>query len=365
MRIRLLAAILFLYPFISVSQGVNNDISARSVLVLDAEPAVSNTAYNTVEWACLNKKLTEKCLVYHNDQWFTFKVEEHGDYFINIASQSCRDKMGVQLIIIEGNPCEINTYHVLECIRRIQQGITYVALKDLKAGASYLVNVDGFEGDFCEFKIQLSSTPWKPVTPKSIEDAEAAAKRKNKVIELSWDLKDEVKKTLSGFNVYKEREGSHQKVLVREMGVGLNAFGANASKYTMTDTLPAPGVYKFEIFGLVADSTPLVAKYDVTWDGVNVRYRPPLPPKTIAVFPLAAQSGAPIELVMYNQENADRLWKRTLVYDPAKHATMQIELEPWLKEGLKKFLVVVIDEAQREPLELYFTTDRNGNVVRE
>jgi hypothetical protein len=362
---RCLVTIMFLLgPFTLTCQVLNNDIRERSKLILGAEPVVSNTDNNTVEWACLNKKLTEKCLVYHNDQWFTFEVEKSGDYFINIAAQKCRDGMGVQLIIIEGNPCEVSTYRIMDCIRRIDQREVYVGLS-LKANASYLVNVDGFMGDFCEFKIQLSSTPWK--LPPSNDGAEATTKRKTKPIEVSWELRDGVEKTVKGFNIYREREGSQKKELIREMGAALNALGANATRYTMSDTLPAPGSYKFEIFGVEADSSTqlLVAKYEIIWDGVTVRSWPPPPPKTIATFPVAGQPGAIIDLLLYNQENSDRLWKRTLVYDPAKHDTMQIDLAPWLKEGLKRFLVVIIDEAQREPTELYFMTDANGNVVQE
>jgi hypothetical protein len=191
-------------------------------------------------------------------------------------------------------------------------------------------------------------------------------KKKNKAIELSWELKHGMEKTINGFNIYREREGSHQKGLITEMSAGLNALGEKSTKYTVSDTLPTPGTYKFEIFGIVSDSTPkLLATYDVTWDGVTVRTSPPPPPKTVAVFPLAAQPGTSIDLVLYNQENSDRLWKRTLLYDPAKHNTMEIDLAPWLNQGLKRFLVVVFDEAQREPLEVYFMTDRDGNVVRE
>jgi hypothetical protein len=363
---RLWLITMLLSPLSLTAQVVNNDIRDRSDLILNADPVVSNTSHNTVEWACLNKKLTEKCLVYHNDQWFTFHVEKDGNYFINIEPQKCRDNMGVQLIIIEGNPCEVKTYRVIECIRRIHQGVAYVDLKGLKAGNSYLVNVDGFEGDFCEFKIQLSSTPWKrPINQKTLEELESEEKKKRRTIELSWHLKDELAKTLTGFNVYREREGTHQSWLIREMAMGLNALGEIATRYTISDTLPTLGSYDFEIRGRVADSTTLVVKYNVIWDGVRVRISPPPPPSTIAVFPLEAQPGSPINVILYNQETADRLWKRTLVYEPARHATVQIDLEPWLKEGLKRFLVVVFDETQREPVELYFMTDAYGNVVRE
>jgi hypothetical protein len=349
-----------------MSQVMNNDIGDRSILLLDAPPTISNTANNTVEWACLNKKLTQKCLVYHNDQWFSFKLEKAGDYFINIASQKCRDGLGVQLIIIEGNPCEVSTYRVMECIRRIDEGEVYVELDKLKANTSYLVNIDGFMGDFCEFRIQLATTPWK--SPGVVaSDAAAMAKLKTKVIEFSWELKDDAQKRVNGFNVYRQREGHPDRELVREMSVSLNALGTIATTYTMTDTLRGHGNYMFDVLGLFTDnSAPIVlAEQQVIWDGGDVKFSPPLPPKTIATFPLGGRAGAIIELVLFDVSNSSRLWTQKVVYDPAQHTTMQLDLAPWLKQGTKRYLLLVIDEAEREPVEHYFTTDRDGNVVKE
>lgn len=365
---RLCAVIILLWPFTLMSQVSNNDIRDRSNLVLDAEPVISNTDHNTVEWACLDKKLTEKCLVYHNDQWFTFHVEKDGDYFINIASQKCKEKLGVQLIIIEGNPCEVSTYRILECVRRIDQGVVYVKLKGLKENSSYLVNVDGFMGDFCEFKIQLSSAPWKlPSSPALIDSLEAKAKRRNRVVEIFWELKDEEEKSVSGFNVYRQRDGDNRIELIREMSVSVNAMGVNATKYTIADTLPVPGNYEFDVYGVLTDGrTPtLLAEVSVAWDGVNFRVWPPPPPKTVAIFPVTGRPGASIELVLLNDENPGRLWTRKLIYDPSQHATVRLDLEPWLQQGTKRFLVLVVDEEQRAPVEYYFSTDRNGNVIRE
>ena len=361
------ATILLLWPFTLMSQVANDDISDRSNLVLGAEPVISNTDHNTVEWACLDKKLTEKCLVYHNDQWFTFHVEKAGDYFINIASQKCRDGLGVQLIIIEGNPCVVSTYRVMECIRRIDQGEVSVGLKGLKANASYLINVDGFQGDFCEFKIQLSSTPFKPKVRISIDSLEATAKRMNRVAELFWELKEDSAQNINGFNVYRQRDGSQEKELIREMSLGTNALGATATKYSISDTLPGPGIYKFDVYGVLTDGRVpiLLAEHRVTWNGKYYQSWPPPPPKTIASVPVTGRPGAHIELVLLDDTNPGRLWTRKLIYDPRQHATMQLDLEPWLKQGKTSFLVLVINQEEREPVEYYFTTDRNGNVVRE
>lgn len=363
---RLLALLILFSPLTVMSQVANDGIHSRSELLVNAEPTISNTDYNTVEWECLNKKLTEKCLVYHNDQWFTFHVEKAGSYFINIASQKCRENLGVQLIVIEGNPCEVSTYRVLECIRRIDQGEVYLELKDLKEETSYLVNVDGFMGDFCEFRIQLSTSAWKPQVSTKRADSLSKVRARRMAVELQWDLNVETAKNISRFVVYRQRTGDQKYELIREMNVSLNALGVTATRYKVSDTLPAVGTYEFDVFGLPEeDSHPiLVSEHRVTWDGARFNIWPPPPPNTVAAFAVDGRAGANIELVLLDDENVGRLWTRRLVFDPAKHSTMELDLEPWLKQGKKRFLMLVVDEEKREPVEYYFTTDRNGNVVQ-
>ena len=58
-----------------VAQVSNNSIDKRLGLVMDANPIASTAAESSVEWNCINKSLTSKCLVYHNDQWFDFVVD--------------------------------------------------------------------------------------------------------------------------------------------------------------------------------------------------------------------------------------------------------------------------------------------------
>ena len=83
------------------AQVVNDNIGNRSRLIIDSASIYSSTDEATVEWQCINKALTNKCLIYHNDQWFTFNVKSEGSYYLNITSQSCRDSRGIQAIIIE------------------------------------------------------------------------------------------------------------------------------------------------------------------------------------------------------------------------------------------------------------------------
>ena len=71
--------------------------------------------------AGINKELTNKCVIYHNDQWFTSEANIGGTYYLNISSQKRRAAKGIQAIIIEGNSCEDATYKVLHCIPQISQ----------------------------------------------------------------------------------------------------------------------------------------------------------------------------------------------------------------------------------------------------
>src|SRR6218665_2753576 len=116
---RIVKCLLF---FISASilpvgaQVPNNQINQRYHLSLNEEPVFSTTSNSSVEWKCINKALTNKCLVYHNDQWFTFAVDKDGTYYINLSGQVCKKKLGTQLILIEGNPCEIKSYRIRRCV---------------------------------------------------------------------------------------------------------------------------------------------------------------------------------------------------------------------------------------------------------
>jgi hypothetical protein len=86
---------------IANAQVVNDNIGNRSRLILDSASIYSSTDEASVEWQCINKALTNKCLIYHNDQWFTFNVKSEGTYYLNITSQNCRDSRGIQAIVIE------------------------------------------------------------------------------------------------------------------------------------------------------------------------------------------------------------------------------------------------------------------------
>ena len=54
------------------AQVANDNIQHRLELPTDGNALVSNTTGCTVQWACVDQRLTGKCIQYHNDQWFFF-----------------------------------------------------------------------------------------------------------------------------------------------------------------------------------------------------------------------------------------------------------------------------------------------------
>jgi hypothetical protein len=103
-----------------MAQVTNNNIQNGSQLVLDAAYTPSSTDHATVEWDCINRSLkaiTHKCLIYHNDQWFTFNATQSGKYYLNIALKRCRDSKGIQAIVLQGNPCITKQYEILKYIK--------------------------------------------------------------------------------------------------------------------------------------------------------------------------------------------------------------------------------------------------------
>jgi hypothetical protein len=235
------------------AQVTNNNIADRIELKLNASTH-SNTHRASVEWNCINKALTNKCLVYHNDQWFYFTPPQNGTYYINIASQQCKKRLGVQLIVIEGNPCEVNDYKIKRCINKIHQDDVFVTLDSLKGNTQYLINVDGFLEDFCEFDITFSDKPeGLPESRSSQHALELKAEPKDKVVTLHWRADLAWVDRVERFEVYRTKSTELKATKINVQSVSRNALGVFEENYTCSDTLEQDGMYQYTI--LVSDRT--------------------------------------------------------------------------------------------------------------
>ncbi|MEQ6118893.1 hypothetical protein [Reichenbachiella sp. MALMAid0571] len=121
-----------------VCQVTNDNIENR-IELLPNNTLTSKAEGCTVQWQCVDESLTGKEIEYHNDQWFYFNTGSLDNYFLNISNQRCRDLRGVQLVVIDGEPCKPETYNIVSCVSLATQDDIFIELQYLKTEYSYLI----------------------------------------------------------------------------------------------------------------------------------------------------------------------------------------------------------------------------------
>ncbi|WP_324672944.1 hypothetical protein [Hymenobacter sp. GOD-10R] len=226
------------------AQVANDDIEQRRVLRTN-ETVRSNTTNCTVQWSCVDEKLTGKCIEYHNDQWFEFTPRVSGRYFVNIGGQSCRDTRGVQLVVLTGTPCQPSTYQVLSCTSLGSQDDVFITLDSLRAGKPYLLDVDGYLKDFCEFTLTVSDRArGVPATVPPV--LSSVAPSSSRVVMLRWTLPDSLEQVRQ-FRILRREAAAFRASEQATVSINRTTYGANAPDYTWTDTLLTPGRYLYQV----------------------------------------------------------------------------------------------------------------------
>jgi hypothetical protein len=340
------------------AQVANDNIEERLQLEFN-KPVVSSTAGANVQWKCINKALTNKCLVYHNDQWFSFTTGSAGDYFINLGSQKCRDSRGVQLIIIEGNPCEVSTYKILECIPQIRTEDVFVDLHALKANTQYLVNVDGFLGDFCQFNIELSDKPkGLPRKDVNLDTLKFEAHIDQKVVTMNWTIDEKLAREISEFIVFRN------SLMLAEISKARNAYGSTRNDYRFIDTLTVPGTYSYNIYGVQESSNVplLLSQRKISLQPEKVSNEK----EVIKVLPvrLHFKEKETFQLRLYNYDGDHLLWKHA-GESQGEGELFMIDPQPYVAYGLKKFQLLVLDVDGKRVDEMYFRVDPDGSITKD
>lgn len=345
-------------------QVKNNSIRGRLKLDLDQGSVKSTTAGSSVEWDCVNKALTRKCIVYHNDQWFEFTVPVPGRYFINVSAQQCTENLGVQAIVIEGNPCEIATYRILRCINRIRREDAYIQMDSLRPGISYLVNIDGFLGDACDFNIELASKAHGfPYQENGSDSTYTPLVQQQRAFRMHWHTDDRINDWQS-FRVYRWF-GQGQPSLIREEAVIRNAYGKPKFDYQVADSLIKEGLYTYRVFAVERENftlVPLVTQ-QVTFLTPRPVQKAPDPERSVKIT-LPFKDRIPVDIIIYDQKNDEKKRATRVWFDPARSTTLDIPMGDLLDQGMVKFLVLVANSQSKEALEFYYTYTR-GRFVRE
>ncbi|MDQ2794076.1 MAG: hypothetical protein M3Y12_08720 [Bacteroidota bacterium] len=335
-----------LFAVKAFAQAPNDNIENRRVLRLE-ETIASSTTGCTVQRTCVDERLTGKCIEYHNDQWFEFTPKVSGRYFVNIGSQKCRDVRGVQLVVLLGQPCQPATYRILSCTSLGTQDDVFVTLDSLRAGQPYLLDVDGYLKDFCQFSLQVSRTAaGMPVSyfPPSPARRLPTASR---VVELSWTLPDSLA-TAPASRVMRREIHQYRSTEVRRVPVRRDTYGRPETSYSVTDTLPGPGIYDYQVVTERADSGPAPTRLRQWWYAYGVAAPMRLPgeasphrPAVVALPLRKYPARARLSVVITDPSSGRVLLARQLINQPADPRQGELPVRRWQEAGLEKIAVEI------------------------
>jgi hypothetical protein len=346
------------------SQVTNNQIANRFELQLDRDPIASTTFNSNVEWQCINKVLTNKCLVYHNDQWFSFRVEKAGNYFLNLSLQQCKKQQGLQMILIEGNPCEVKTYSILQCISKVSQENTFVELPNVKPNVLYLLNIDGFLGDLCDFDIQLSShASGLPIRFSFSDSVKVNSLIKDRKVYLTWKATPELINSIETFKVGRKNE-QEVKSKWKEVELKVNAYGEPIVDYSFEDTLSEQGKYTYLILGVKKETgLPIFLherKINYSGQSGNSLSRPA---EQIVYFSPGFQKPCRLQVAIVDAYTDALLKNSILEYDPKKTKDLAIYTAQMTEDGVRNFVVQIKNLKTLEIKKFYFKLNEEGRFI--
>jgi hypothetical protein len=280
-----------------------------------------------------------------------------GKYFLNLSSQQCKNLQGVQLIVIEGNPCEVKSYKILQCISKIFQDDVFVELDSLKANMLYLVNVDGFLGDFCEFDIRLSSRPaGLPQQTISLDTLNLKAETNSRAVLLKWQAHQSSVENISRFVIYLFKKGEKKSPHTSGVSTRGNELRLFVEDYSLLDTLTSQGMYQYKIIGVERDSEDRILL-----DQISIPFKPieTLVKQIVAKVPFSFASKGRVEVFVIDKEDNELL--DYSVREFITPETLSVNLTKFFDAGIKNFWIKLRHTKSKELKQhIYFV---NENLV--
>lgn len=294
---------------------------------------------------CINKTLTKKCLIYHNDQWFSYTPVSTESAYLTIQNQKCRDAKGVQLVVLEGDPCKTSSYSLKKCIDFTDQADFFVVLDSLKAGKEYLINVDGFLGDECSFDIAIKKEPdGLPIQVPILDSKTIHYTQQDSIVTLHWRIEQSQADVLKGLIIYRKKFGETKSYMM-DSPVVRNTLGSSIQDYSLADTLHGYGKYTYRIY--MNSDHNIVQLQQVT-----IQFSPPT---YLKAFPrYKKQIDFYVEeagIVTINIQNRyqKKLYSTRQKCTPGMNV-VELDFAPFIETGHKQFFVTLksryIDEAR-------------------
>lgn len=320
----------------------NDDLDGRLPLSLGLV-VESRTDGCTVQWRCVDEKLTGKCIDYHNDQWFGFRPPRAGRYYVNIGQQRCRDVRGVQLVALTaGEPCKPATYQILSCTSLGTQDDIFVPLDAPEAGHEILLCVDGYLHDYCRFALTVDSVargiPAVAVPMFDLQQATAS-----RVVPLHWTLPDSLTTEATTFVVRRREAAEPRATDLALVAVERNAAGGTVLTYERSDTLAAPGQYVYQVVAEGGRQPVLLTQQTVVY-----RDRAPAAATAYADLPIDEYpTGAELTILVADAATGRILRRAQLRKQKNAPRQGRLLVEEWRRAGVPALRVTITHEPGR------------------
>ena len=284
---------------------------------------------------CLNRQIEHKCITYHNDQWFQFALPENKKYYINISNQACKDVDGVQLVVIDGEPCKPETYKSLGCVSLGTQDDIYFTFDSLKTNYNYLLLVDGYLEDYCKFEIEISDLP------KGKHYSENHKKINHKlekdVVNFAWVVNDFEANQFEDYYVYKRESKAKKSTIIDVINHEKDSYGQNKLVYSTLDTLQKTGLYFYEVYiQKMNQERALVGSFKVDFDKREVEEKFT---NYHLILSRTYKKSSALEVVV-----EDKLTNRIVLSRetaPSRDHQLRYYLKPALDQGITQFKITI------------------------
>lgn len=327
------------------AQVSNDDISRRLPLLLDSS-LNSTTSNCTVQWNCVDTKAVNGCILFHNDQWFEFTTHQAGNYYLTLTNQNCRDVRGVQVLVLDGQPCEPATYRHLVCYSTGSQDNISLTLDSLEANHTYLVNIDGYLHDFCQFDLSIRTQIPEFAVFSLPETVPVIAQVRDSLVELQWTLPDSLRDELTAFNLLRRHATEKKSEELIRFAAITNAYGTRQTRYTHTDTVGREGMYTYKIVG----TTNGQRNYLLKELNVNISFLPDsdLNPEHILSVEIPVRKKLNVQILLINAAT-DQLLKKAYMLTSARNKNIiQFNIKNFIGQGIHNYKVIVQELDRRE-----------------
>jgi hypothetical protein len=335
---KLIFLLCVLLSFPSSAQVINDDIAKRLPLQPNTS-LISNTTNCTVQWNCIDSKAVTGCILFHNDQWFEFTTQQAGTYYLTVTNQNCRDIRGVQALVIDGEACKPSTYTHLVCFSTGSQDDISLTLDSLQANHTYLVNIDGYLNDFCQFELTLRTQIPDFAITNLPQPVEAIVHAQDSLVQLQWMLPDSLRDDLTTFYILRRHQSEKKSSERIRFAAVTNTFGSRQTSYAHTDTVHKEGMYTYKIIGTTSGQKNYLLKE------VNIQIHS-LPkikpaPEDILSVEIPIRKKLNVQILLINAAT-DKLLKKGYMLTSAKNKNIiHFDIAAFRKEGIRKYKVLV------------------------